>query len=474
MTVGLSDPPLGTSVAPTRAESHFARLGRAYGFGAALGFVLAIGALVQTLFVHAVSVAGTLSPEARFDEAQAHWLTQGYWFGNPFWLVTRGSPGHRYLVPVASALHGPLSTTFVAMADEASVPSATGHRVLMAAIFLASALLVGLAVRRLAGATAGVLSALLVVLYPELWVNPATSPVETLVIGVVALLLYGAVRFWQRPSVRGAVEVGFYLGLGVLVRVDLVLLVVLIGLPLVLLAPRVRIVDRLRFLGVMLALVALVAGSWIGRNLDTFSRTVVISDGPSYVVGRANCATTYGGPLIGWATAACPAGAGTVKGAGTTDESVVAARRQHAGTTYASNHLGDVPGVLVARFGRLWNVFRPGQQTQLEVGVGRPAWVSSWGWWWFWVLAPLAVAGGVALRRRRALLFPFVALAVSASITALVAYGDARLRVGADVALAALAGVALEAAWSHRRAIAERLGRLSVPSGRGRHAAGAS
>ena len=110
------------------------------------------------------------------------------------------------------------------------------------------------------------------------------------------------------------------------------------------------------------------------------------------------------------------------------------------------------------RLGRLWNVYRPLQGVQLETAVGRPAWVSRLGLWYFYVLVPVAVAGAVVLRRRRTLVFPFLSMIILSSVTAILAYGDARFALEADVAMAMLAGVALDAAihaarsWSSMQA----------------------
>jgi hypothetical protein len=60
-------------------------------------------------------------------------------------------------------------------------------------------------------------------------------------------------------------------------------------------------------------------------------------------------------------------------------------------------------------------------------------------------MVPVAVVGAVVLRRRRRLLVPFVAMVLLTSVTAVLAFGDARFAVEADVALAMLAGVGLDA-----------------------------
>jgi hypothetical protein len=112
----------------------------------------------------------------------------------------------------------------------------------------------------------------------------------------------------------------------------------------------------------------------------------------------------------------------------------------------------------------MWDVYRPEQTATLETVTGRPAWVSHLGQWYLYLVVPVAAAGAVILRRRRLLLFPFVCLIVLSCLTAVLAFGDARFAVEADVALALLAGVALDAG------VGVTVRRWST--GPGRHSAG--
>jgi hypothetical protein len=129
--------------------------------------------------------------------------------------------------------------------------------------------------------------------------------------------------------------------------------------------------------------------------------------------------------------------------------SATTADQVHVGRVFVAHHLGASVGEAAVRLGRIWNVYRPLQGADLEVGTGRPAWVSRLGLWYFYVLVPVALIGALVLRRRRLLLFPFLALILLSSITAVLAYGDARFALEADVAMAMLAGVALDA-LAHR------------------------
>lgn len=396
---------------------------------------------IQALFIHAASRRTALPAGGRYDTVQAHYLVRGQWFIDP----ASAASGSHILVPTAA--HPPLPTLVLGIADVASATGSTAHMVVLGMVFVASVVMAGITVRDLVGERAGVLAALVFATFPLLWVNPATVGPETTVIAVTTLLLMASVRFWGRPSPGHAALVGLALGLCALTRTDLVALVVLVGLPLALLVMRVPWTARLGALGVMVAVAVLVVGPWVGRNVALFGPTVVLSQDYGPVVAGANCATTASGGLEGWWSAACVArvpDAGASASATTSDQ-------VHVGRVYVSDHLGASPGVAAVRLGRLWNAYRPLQQVNLEVPTGRPAWVSRLGLWYFYVLVPVAVVGAVALRRRRLLLFPFVALILLSSITAVLAFGDARFAVEADVSMAMLAGVGLDALVSRMR-----------------------
>jgi hypothetical protein len=195
------------------------------------------------------------------------------------------------------------------------------------------------------------------------------------------------------------------------------------------------------------ALFLLVVGPWVGRNLALFGHTVVLSEDYGPVVAGANCGATGDGTLEGWWSRAC---LDQVSVTGRTPQ-VATADQVRAARTYVSRHPGATVGVAAVRLGRVWNLYRPWQGADLETAAGRPAWVSRLGLVYFYLLVPVALIGAVVLRRRRLPLFPFVAMLVLASLTAVLAFGDARFAVEADVALAMLAGVGLDAGLTRAR-----------------------
>jgi hypothetical protein len=61
----------------------------------------------------------------------------------------------------------------------------------------------------------------------------------------------------------------------------------------------------------------------------------------------------------------------------------------------------------------------------------------------YWLLAPLAIVGAVLLRRRKRLIVPLVATAVTVTIGAALTYGQQRFRIAAEPAILVLAAVPL-------------------------------
>ncbi|OWY63146.1 hypothetical protein B7486_54665, partial [cyanobacterium TDX16] len=94
-------------------------------------------------------------------------------------------------------------------------------------------------------------------------------------------------------------------------------------------------------------------------------------------------------------------------------------------------------------------------QTEPCPGEGREAWAGWLGTILFWILAPLAVLGTIALRRRGRSwldLLPLLMTFVVVTITAVLFYGLVRFRVPAEVALVVLAAAGIDALWSRWRA----------------------
>jgi hypothetical protein len=112
---------------------------------------------------------------------------------------------------------------------------------------------------------------------------------------------------------------------------------------------------------------------------------------------------------------------------------------------YARDHLGRVPAVAAARVGRLWGLFRPAQQVDLETTLpGAPEVPATWAAFvTTWILLVLAPLGAWRLRRLGRPIFPLLAPIVAVSAGAALTFGQLRYRMPADPALVLLvAGLA--------------------------------
>jgi hypothetical protein len=131
------------------------------------------------------------------------------------------------------------------------------------------------------------------------------------------------------------------------------------------------------------------------------------------------------------------------------------------GLDYAEQHRGRLVGVVVwARLGRLFDVFHPLRTAQLEVPEGRPLGVSRAGLVMYWILVPFAVAGAVALHRRREQpLWPLLTPIGVAALVAVYSYGNVRFRAVAEPVLVILATLGIDAL---RRVVMRNRARVSV------------
>jgi hypothetical protein len=155
----------------------------------------------------------------------------------------------------------------------------------------------------------------------------------------------------------------------------------------------------------------------------------------------ANCHAAYYTGLIGsW-----PCYPRLTVGPGR-DEADVAARLRRRGIDYARDHAGRAPAVVAVRLLRTFDLWAPRGATRLEAQIGdRDLAVYRAGVLVYYLLAPLALAGVVLLRRRRRPVALLVCpLAVAVAVTVL-GYGTPRFRAPAEIPLVVLASVALVA-----------------------------
>jgi hypothetical protein len=198
--------------------------------------------------------------------------------------------------------------------------------------------------------------------------------------------------------------------------------------------------------GVAVAGTAVVLAPWVVRNVGAFDRPLLSTNDGTTLAG-SNCPQTYSGPDLGWFVFACAA----ERGPRTGTEADRMARLRERGLEYASERPGRAVVVAGARALTVWGLYAPRRQF---VVTGRRVAVQQAGTIAYYLIAALAIAGLLVLRRRVAwpVLLLLLSPALVATLTAMLTHGNHRFRHGAEVILVVLAGVALAELAGRRRA----------------------
>jgi 4-amino-4-deoxy-L-arabinose transferase-like glycosyltransferase len=356
-----------------------------------------------------------------------------------------------------TARHPPVFSILLAVLDLLKIQSVDAHRLVVALISAGAVVFMGLLGRRLMGPGVGLVAATIAAVSP-LWVQWGGRLLsESVYLVVVPLVLLAALRCVDRPSWWAFSVAGVAIGVATLTRSEAVWFVVVLGVPLVFLGPRTWR-TRVRYGLVFLAGFVIVVGPWLVRNEVQLGGLTLSTDG-GYTLAGAYTASTFspsspfygsfdGGVqyadivvLVKWGK--------PPNHAKTWTELALQHELGQTGTTYALGHLNDLPGVVLAREGRLWGVYAIGSQLQYDAEEGgqvRGFYVASQ--FLEWISLPLAIAGGVVLgRRSRRRLIVVLAPIVVAALNAALFYGSTRLRVIAEPSLFLLTSIALVAAF---------------------------
>jgi 4-amino-4-deoxy-L-arabinose transferase-like glycosyltransferase len=318
----------------------------------------------------------------------------------------------------------------------------------------------GLAGREIGGRRVGLIAALLIAVYPNIWMNVEQASSETLSPLMVALILWTAYRFWHRPTPLNIAALGASIGLGALCRDEISLLFLFVLVPLVLIlrsAPWRRRITLLVIGGAMAGVVVL---PWVGYNLSRFTDVVTISDGLGPTLLSANCNITYSGPGEGYWSGACVQAVATNP---KDDESVDSQIDETKAIDYIRAHKGRLPVVTLARIGRGLGFFHPVEQVKYDAYLEtRPYHWALVGLGMYYGLLALTVGGSIVLRRRKVLIFPLWAVLLDVVSVFVISFGQTRYRVTFEVSLVILASVQLDWFWT----------RLTSGRGRGRRREG--
>jgi 4-amino-4-deoxy-L-arabinose transferase-like glycosyltransferase len=404
-------------------------------FRLALLGIVAVGVVIRVVYT---LVESPWPPPGLDDQfyfsAMPKLLADGHGFVAPFKLYF----DH---VTVATAEHPPLYSVVLALPALVGLDSADAFRLAGAVFGAGTIALVGLLGRRLAGERAGLIAAAIAALYPTLIAADGALMSETLYGLLTAASLLAAYWLYDRPSLGRGAALGALVALTALTRGEALILLPLLLVPL-LWRRDVGSGELWRVAGVALVAFLIVLTPWTARNWVVFNRPVAIATNSGTAVAGANCAVTYasGNHLGGWYPPCIKEHPGE-------NEAEHHADALKDGVRYARHHVGRLPVVLAARFGRVWSVYKP-----FAIPEGRSVRVQKAGVIAFFVLVPFAVAGFLALRRRREVTWILLAPFIIVAVTALTTYGNLRFREPAEVALVVLAAVGVEELLRRRAA----------------------
>jgi 4-amino-4-deoxy-L-arabinose transferase-like glycosyltransferase len=348
----------------------------------------------------------------------------------------------------AGADHPPLFTLLLAGVSWLGLDSWSWHGVVTVLIGTATVGVSGLFVRDLFGPRAGLLAAAFVGAYPFMWMNDGVVLSEGLSILLVVLVTWAAYRFWRAPGWRPAVWLGLACGAGILTRAEAGLFLPLMVVPMIVWS---RTTWRARFgNAVVVGLAAIVVvAPWVAHNLERFNQTTTLSTGFGITLANSNCDDTYYGGGLGYWSFRCIGPVPKDPGLDQSDDEKFLRKK---GMDYITSHTSRLPVVILAREGRVWNVFRVGQNARADVGEGRPLWATRLGLGVYYPIMALASVGVLSVRRaRRVPVLPLVVPLVIVAITTAMTFGQARYRTTAEASIAILAALGVEFLWHRRR-----------------------
>jgi 4-amino-4-deoxy-L-arabinose transferase-like glycosyltransferase len=394
---------------------------RAHRFALALGGIVVIGMCVRLLFIAGFTWGASLHGDPLFFQQSAAHLAQGRGYVDEFL-------GKRPFVPTAE--HPPAFTFLLAGLDLVHVQSVDAHRVALALVSSLGVLALGLFGRRLAGPRVGLVAAAIAAVDP-IWVQWGGFVMsESLYLVIVPTMLLFALRCLDRPSRWDFLAFGLLVGLATLTRSEALDFVLLGAVVLVLVTCAGR--DRAVFAVVFLAGMGLLLVPWVVRN-DVQMRSLTLSTNQGLTLSGSYSAGTFSpsSPDYGAFDNNSQFGLTAIllhydkppDHAAHWTEVTLSNALGHLATTYARGHLSGLPGVALAREGRVWGVYAPASALAFDItedstgaaGPKRAEQIVNL------ILLPLAVLGAVSLgrRSRRRLLVVLVPVAVVALNAAL-------------------------------------------------------
>jgi 4-amino-4-deoxy-L-arabinose transferase-like glycosyltransferase len=336
---------------------------------------------------------------------------------------------------VPTALHPPLYPLLVAAVSALDVTDYATQRALLGALLAAAiAICAGLLGRRLGGPRVGLIAAALAALMPSLVAAAGSGESEPL-FGVITLsTLLLAYRAAERQAFTPTIAVGALIGIAILTRSE--------GTIMLLILPIIAWLSRGTRgawwrMAAGFAACAVIVSPWLIRNATVVGSPVVSTNLGTLVAG-ANCRSTYYGAHVGdWRHCYAP----LLPGPTSADEARWSSDLVTRGVTYARQHAGRVPVVVLTRVMTEWSL---GSLPSWDLPYGMSSGIHWIAIGMYFPILVLGAAGGVILRRRGiTIAFLLVPVLLTTTISA-IGWGSTRFRYTSELVLVILAAVALE------------------------------
>jgi hypothetical protein len=391
-------------------------------FWLALGGIAAGALAIRLAYALLLVRDAPLLGDALEFHLQANALADGHGYIQPFLFRDQG-----LLRP--SADKPPLYPLLEAGVSLLGGRSWAWHQLVGVVAGTGTTIVCGLLGRRIRGAATGLLAAGVAAVYPVLVATDGSLRSESVYALAIAGTLLTALWLRDAPTWRRAAVAGALVALATLVRSEALALLVLLVLPLA--GPRRTLIAATACLVVL--------APWLVRCWVTLDHPVLVSTNVGGLLAGANCDTTYAGPLLGqWDFGCLPPPAHA-------NEALESARLRSLGLDYAGEHAGRLPVVVAARLGRSFELYRPRQNASMEhFYEGRDLRLAQAGTAMYYVLALLAAAGAMTLRRRGSPWWILLVPVALVAITTVISYGFTRFRVAAEPGLVVLAAVGLQ------------------------------
>jgi 4-amino-4-deoxy-L-arabinose transferase-like glycosyltransferase len=440
-----------TATAGSAAQSETTQgddevIGRTWrGFNIALAGIVLVGVVARIVFIEGWTWGSPLRGDPLSYQQIAANIAHNKGYVAAFL-------GKGPLVPTAE--HPPVFSLLLATLDILGLRSVDAHRIALAFIGSGGVFAMGILGRRLAGPAVGLVAATIAALSP-VWVQQSGFVMsESIYLVIIPTILIFALRCLDRPSRWNFAALGGLIAVATLTRSEAIDFVVLLAVPVLVFAVRPW-KDRFVLGMILLAGMAIILGPWLVRN-DVEVHALTLSTNGGDTLAGSYCQVTFSpkSPEYGGFSDACQFGLAAViykyeappNHAKHWTEPALSDALSNAGTRYARSHVADLPGVVLAREGRVWGVYAPGSELAFDVaedgnGAQGPKQV---GQVLNWVFLPLAAIGGIAVAKRSRR--HFMVLAVPILVVALNAaafYGSTRLRTAAEPSLAIFASVCL-------------------------------